>query len=258
MGFTGSQNSFVVVGDTHGVHKVIIDTIEKTDIRDTTLLHVGDFGVGFMEEYKDRSNMELLNNVLQEHNNQMYVIRGNHDNPAYFDGTWDWSNLHLVPDYTVINVHGHDVLMVGGAISVDRGPRKKDMLAYAAAGKPINTYWYDELFVLDEEKLKDIKGVTYVVTHTCPSFVTPINNTDNNYFSHGGLVEHFVIEGDTKLKDDLNKERADQDRMYEILKENNLISKWFYGHYHRFNAEYYDETDFVMVNVDQFYEVRLG
>ena len=35
-----------------------------------------------------------------------FVVRGNHDNPAYFTGEFDTDNLKLLPDYTVVNVNG--------------------------------------------------------------------------------------------------------------------------------------------------------
>jgi len=255
---TTNTNSFVVIGDTHGNHRLISHRVKALQLTDMTLLHVGDFGIGFKDESEERADLRKLDNVLVEKNCQLYVIRGNHDNPSYFDGKWSdtFKNIHMVPDYTIVNINGDDVLMAGGAISVDRGPRKKDMLLYARQGIHKELYWYDEAFILDEEKLKEIKGVRYVVTHTCPGFCSPVNSFANEHMSHGGLVEHFVIEGDDKLKDDCNKERNDLTKMYEILKENNFIQKWFYGHFHCSNAEYHDETDFVTVNIDQFYEVR--
>ena len=250
------DNGFLVCGDTHGNHRYISHKIKTTGIENTTIFHVGDFGVGFQNEHTDRDEMVNLNTTLAKYNCHLYVIRGNHDDPAYFDGSWEWSNLHLVPDYTVVTVNGDDVLMVGGAISVDRLPRKRDIQHAASKGRDIGGYWYDEGFVLDADKLQDIKGVRYVITHSCPMFVMPINNFDNKYSSHGMFVEHFVIDGDTKLKDDLNNERVDISLMYEILKDNNLIDKWFYGHYHDSNAMYYEDTDFVMLNINEFKEVR--
>ena len=79
-------------------------------------------------------------------------------------------------------------------------------------------YWFDEDFVLDEEKLKEVVGVRYVITHSCPSFVEPVNNFSNEHNSHGPFVEGFCFE-DPTLKDELNKERQDIATMYEILKE---------------------------------------
>jgi predicted phosphodiesterase len=249
------MNGFIVIGDTHGNFRYIMNHIKNFDIRDTTLLHVGDFGIGFQKYMTDKADMRNLNRLLTEHNCQMYVIRGNHDNPYYFDGTWDYTNLHLVPDYTVITVEGFDILMVGGAISIDRKPRLHDQQLMATRSIDKELYWFDEEFVLDEEKLKEVKGITYVVTHTCPHFVDPINN--QGIPTHGYLVETFAT-SDPKLKEELDKERQDMTKMYEILKENNYIAKWFYGHFHRTNAMYYEDTDFVMLGINEFRDVRLN
>lgn len=246
------MNNFIVIGDTHGNHRFIMNRIKNLDIRDTTLLHVGDFGIGFNNHMTDKSDMRKLNNLLDIHNNQMYVIRGNHDNPNYFDGSWDYTNLHLVPDYTVINVNGDNILMVGGAISVDRRSRLFEMQKATTQGRDIELYWFDEPFVLDEEKLKTIKGVRYVITHTMPDFIPPHNKIDGNF---GYLVEDFARD-DNKLKEDLIKEREDVTKMYEILKENNYIDKWVGGHFHRHNAMYYEDTDFVILDINEFYEIR--
>jgi len=246
---------FVVIGDTHGNYKYIRGIIENRDIRDTTFLHVGDFGVGFAPEGVDRAEINKINTILEARNCQMYVIRGNHDKPYCFDGTWKWTNIELVPDYTVVTVNGDDILMVGGAVSIDRAGRKKDMLRYAAQGNDRELYWFDEDFVLDEEKLKEVAGVRYVVTHTCPHFAEPVNNI--GIPTHGWFVEGFCAE-DPKLKEDLNKERDDMTKMYEILKEKNLIEKWFYGHFHKAYAAYYEDTDFVLLDINEFKEIRQG
>lgn len=248
-------NEFLCLGDTHGNHKFIMHKIKSLDIRDTTIIHVGDFGVGFKNIHTDKVEMNSLNKRLEDYNCHMYVIRGNHDNPEYFDGSWDWSNLHLVPDYTVVTVNGDDVLLVGGAISIDRKPRLQQQLVDARNGKESEYYWYDEAFVLDEEKLKEIKGVRYVVTHSCPSFVEPINDVNNGPGSHGWFVGGFCS-ADPELKDDLNKERTDLTRMYEILKEYNYIDKYIYGHFHKHNAQYYEDTDFVCLGINEFYTVH--
>lgn len=250
--------SFVVIGDTHGNHRVISHKVKSMDIRDTTLLHVGDFGMGFRKIHVEEEELTNLNKVLESRNIHLYVIRGNHDDPSFFDGSWEnkFSNIHLLPDYSIITVNGDDVLMVGGAISVDRKGRIRYIHDGAIKGEVRTGYWYDEKFVLDKDKLKDVKGVRYVVTHSCPKGVYPINKTHNKFESHGIFVEGFVIDGDNTLKDDLNQEREDIAEMHEILKENNLIDKWFYGHFHKHNAEYYDDTDFMCINVDEFYEVR--
>lgn len=255
MDTTGKRNKgFVCIGDTHGNFQYIRDRIKRLNITDMTLLHVGDFGVGFKEEEKDRYDLTELNMVLRDNNCMMYVIRGNHDNPEYFDGTWKWSNLKLVPDYTVVNVDGDDILMVGGATSIDRIPRKlREEQLKKVGAKWTKLHYSDENFKLDEERLKEVKGVRYVVTHCAPHFCEPINNV--GLPTHGYVVEGFAEE-DKNLKTELDEERMQLTKMYEILKENNFISAWFYGHFHRSHAMYYEDTDFVLLGINEFREVR--
>jgi predicted phosphodiesterase len=251
-------DSFIVIGDTHGKHREITRRVKSNDLNDMTLLHVGDFGMGFENIHTERAELGTVNKVLEKRNIHLYAIRGNHDDPAFFDGSWEneFSNIHLLPDYSIINVNGDDVLMVGGAISVDRKGRIRYIQDGAIKGEVRTGYWFDEAFVLDKEKLKNVKGARYVITHSCPKFVFPINKTHNKFESHGMFVEGFVLDGDITLKDDLNKEREDIAEMYNILKENNYIDKWLYGHFHKHNAQYFEDTDFVCVDINEFYEVR--
>lgn len=246
------MKGFFVIGDTHGNHKLIIHRIKSGKLENETFFHVGDFGVGFRDYTKDVHELRELNKFLKVKNCHLYVIRGNHDNPAFFDGNHNYSNLHLMEDYSVVEVNGDNVLMVGGAVSVDRKLRKDDMQKYASVGRDVELYWYDEGFVLDEEKLKDIKGVRYVITHSSPKFVYPINDQSNGVDSHGPFVQRFAWE-DYGLKDDLNKERNDITRMWELLQDYNFIDKWFYGHFHTSERELIDGTEFILLNINEFY-----
>lgn len=242
---------FGVIGDVHGNWNSMMRLIEHRDIRDTVLIQLGDFGVGFIEKNQDRKNVEAVSERLKALNIMMYVIRGNHDNPDYFDGSWEFSNLKLVKDYTVITVDGDDILLVGGAISIDRKPRLAEMTEYAKYGKDRESYWYDENFVLDKERAHEIKGCRYVITHTSPDFCWPDNKN-----GFGPLVEHFILLGDKKLRDELPVERRNLTKLYNILKENNVIEKWFYGHFHRTELTEKDGTDFHLLDINEIHEVR--
>jgi UDP-2,3-diacylglucosamine pyrophosphatase LpxH len=250
------KNRFIIIGDTHGNHRVIMHRIKALKITGMILLHVGDFGVGFAKtpQLEDES-LRQLNNVLAEHDCHLYVIRGNHDDPKFFNGDYNFSNLHLLPDYSVVEVNGDKVLMVGGAISVDRGPRLSEMRVYAEMGLLRETYWRDEAFNLDEDKLTGLTDIKYVITHSSPNFVFPINDTNNHVNSHGGLVEHFVKLGDDKLKDDLNLERTNITRMHDILSENNQIKGWYYGHFHSSVHDNINGTTYRLLNCDEFFYV---
>lgn len=248
------KNSFIIIGDTHGNHKLIIHRIKSLKITDQTLFHVGDFGVGFVDMNLDIERMEELNDVLNKHNCHLYVTRGNHDNPIFFEGKHNYSNLHLVKDYSVIEFNGENVLMCGGAVSVDRLQRKEYMFEAKKNGRNIETYWIDENFNLDEKKLIQLTDIDYVITHSSPSFVYPYNDTSNIVDSHGPFVQNFAW-NDYGLKNDLNKERADLTKMYEILIEKNDIRKWFYGHFHTSKTENVSGTEFILLNCNEFLNV---
>jgi predicted phosphodiesterase len=246
----------LILGDTHGYFREFTRRMDSLKITDATILHVGDFGIGFKDtESKEVHILQELNGFLKKSNNMMYVIRGNHDNPSYFNGSYNYSHLKLLPDYSVLELEGEKILMVGGAISIDRRQRLNDMQLAAGYGLYKESYWYDEGFVLDEDKVKDLEGITCVVTHSVPGEAKPVNNYNNHYDSHGSFVESFA-KNDNKLKDDLNKERIDLSNMYSILKEKNTIKKWYYGHFHSTNKEIIDGTEFIMVDVSDLIEHR--
>jgi predicted phosphodiesterase len=250
------NKGFVVLGDTHGNHGLITHRIKSLQMENNTLFHVGDFGVGFAKtEEIDIENMMVLNKLLSEKNCHLYVIRGNHDKPTFFEGNHDYSNLHLMPDYSVIEVNGDNVLMVGGAVSVDRKMRMDGMIPYKDF--PVReTYWSDEVFSLDEEKLETMRDIKYVITHSATKHTHPINNFFNVDNSHGPLVQRFVDQGDVYLKDELNKERISITKMYDILIKNNDISTWWYGHFHTHKEELYEGVKFILLDINEFYNVK--
>lgn len=244
----------LILGDTHGNFREFQRKFDSAKVEGATILHVGDFGVGFKEtDSKEVHFLQELNGFLKKRNSIMYAIRGNHDNPKYFNGDYSYSNLKLVPDYTVIEIEGQNFLMVGGAISIDRRRRLNEMQMFSAVGRYLESYWYDEHFKLNENKLKDFKDIDCVITHSVPGEAKPINDYDNHYMSHGHLVESFA-KHDSKLKDDLNKERKDLSKMLKILKENNTIKSWYYGHFHSSHKETIDGINFVMVGVSELIE----
>jgi DNA repair exonuclease SbcCD nuclease subunit len=228
------------LGDIHGdfycIEKFCRKNGEKKKIN---LIQIGDFGAGFDFGVPGEFiiKMDYLNSILAEYNITLYVLRGNHDDPQYFTGTYEnyWSNLKLMPDYSVLEIEGKRVLLVGGAISIDRLGRTEGV-----------SWWPDEVFVLDEEKLKMIKNIDLVATHTSPKFCHP-TEFNNLVFSFAGY--------DPTLLSELTSERELITRMYHILKENgNPMEKWFYGHFHAEKHKTYDDTQFNLLSINQYYE----
>ena len=85
--------------------------------KDTTIIQVGDFGVGFRSRARMDEEMVEINTRLAKNNNNLLVIRGNHDDPAYFDGNYNFSNIEFLPDYTVRTIEGRNYL--GSEINED-------------------------------------------------------------------------------------------------------------------------------------------
>ena len=226
-----------LVGDVHGNFSSMKYHIETYSMTDCIIINVGDFGVGFTPEKNEALTLQMLNKFLRLRNITMYVIRGNHDDPHYFKGNHALSNLILLKDYSVLELEGIKFLLVGGAISIDRKIRTE--------GK---SYWRDELFVLDEQRLSEIKGIDVVVTHNSPDFAFPIGLND--------LVMHYA-QKDVHLLTELPMERKLITKMYDILSVNSDIKKWYFGHFHTSNVQEINGVIFTALNINEFKEIIL-
>jgi predicted phosphodiesterase len=220
------------MGDIHGNYAVLKHRVKSRKITDATIIHVGDFGVGFSKYERDVERLVDLNEFLESKNVIVYVCRGNHDNPIFFNGQHIYSNLKLVEDYTVLNINDKNILMVGGALSIDRVPRRKANTDSIYATMEERYYWSTEVFVLDEEKLKNTKDIDIVVTHTCPDFSYPVNL--NGDFPR--VVTQFAS-GDPSLIKDLMEERELLTKFWKLVCENSKPTHYYYGHFHSSNEE---------------------
>lgn len=240
----------ILIGDIHSDFKTVMVYIATRQITDTIFIQVGDFGMGFLNKHEDESNLNVLNDHLKKANNFLYAIRGNHDKPEFFNGDYKLSNLSLLPDYSIIEINGENILFVGGAVSIDRRPRLNEMQQSAIYGRDIELYWFDEIFNLDENLLKEMRNIDHVITHSSPKFAWP----NNQVLGYAPIV-HTFAKNDSKLYDDLDNERDKITKMHNILSTNNKIKTWSYGHFHRSETEYHFDTKFVLLGVNEFKEV---
>lgn len=221
----------VILGDIHRDFKVLLEHKKEGNI-----IQVGDFGLGFNRREKEESTMDYYNEILQARHIHVYAIRGNHDDPSYWDGRYEgkWSNITLVPDYTVMRLEHQNYLFMGGALSIDRIVRKEG-----------RDYWKDEEFVYDEDKLigvlKDSQPIDYVVTHTAPDMCEPIRIND--------LVRHYASLDPTDLIHELEIERAVMTRAYNVICEHSKPKKWFYGHFHYNYTEVIEGVEFMLLGI---------
>lgn len=243
----------IFIGDHHGNHNYLRNLIKTKGITNNTFIHVGDFGAGFTKLSNEIEQIGKWNNLMKRTDNMMYVIRGNHDDPSFFNGKeeydYDKSNIKFLPDYSVIEVEGKRILGVGGAISIDRVPRITQNHESIRYGSSRRVWWKDEVFVLDREKAESIENVDIVVTHSTPSFVAPFASKNNWPY----IVKQFLAD-DEMLEEQLLKERNEIGELCNILRKKNNIQYWFYGHFHQKYITNEGPTLFTGLAINELYE----
>ena len=255
-----------VIADLHGYFNALKAEINLKDyLKDCIIICAGDIGVGFNTKDFYLGKFEELNNIMQDKNIDCLMIRGNHDDPSYFNGSIFLSNVKLIPDYTVITSGEANILCVGGAISIDRLYRKKiyqSNVDYISSLMPTEdieniknkvskNYWENEAPILDCDTLKEINDngikINYVVTHTSPSFA--FKNDKKG-------IENW-LKNDETLDLDTSYERNVMDSIYNILKENgNELIYWVYGHFHEHWEGEKEKTKFIaLCNFDYISDI---
>ena len=201
----------------------------------------GDSGIGFNSPSYYKETFEKLNKILKYNDSYVVFVRGNHDNPAFFDGEQvNFSNLKAVPDYSVLNALEKNILCVGGAVSVDRIWRKKqeERINKFIKGDKKTLYFDNEIPVFNDEAINEIAKSTkidYVVSHSAPSFVMP--ETKNG-------IDGWV-ETDPAMIKDMQNERLVFDKIFEVLRDNDSRpSYWIYSHFNNGFIEKRSDTIF--------------
>lgn len=212
-------------GDTHGDFLAIARWNDME--QGATLIHVGDVGLGFSNVLDN--SFQVLSLMFKQRGNTLLAIRGNHDNPAY----WQMPLLDidpaitLVPDGSILDVHGKRILFMGGAISVDRCDRR--------LGKD---YWVTEGFHVNRVP-SDLSNLDAVVTHAGGHFTGMSLDTPfmKGWYKREAQLPNSDIRN---LRDELEKEREEHTQLHRDVVESNLspidkpkIIRWAYGHYHK-------------------------
>ena len=224
----------ILVGDIHGKFRELNFKIHKQYvITQSLIIQLGDFGVGFHADAYYMTEFNKLNKELAKYGNTLLAFRGNHDDPQWFDGRIDMSNLKLIPDYTVIETDKGNVLCIGGEASVDYKYRLKHQEI---------TWWADELVVFDEEKLHNLPKIDYVCTHGMPEGTYPIIK---------------YIGEDTEVTKYAGLSRRELSMIWQYLTNNeHPIKKWYAGHYHESHKENILGIEFNILDVNEFRELK--
>jgi predicted phosphodiesterase len=246
-----TYDNIIFVGDIHENFKPLLRYIKEYEIENSLFYLCGDFGVGFGTEREERKKFNYYNTTFKSKNNKLISIRGNHDNPDFYKKNFKVSNIECLPDYTVIEVNGINILGIGGAISVDRlpNPEMRDLVTRKSwkGRKEGKDYWVDEVVDVNEDKLNFLRNIDIVVTHDSPDFCYPEN--------YSGVEKWIKSDPDVKNDTIINRNKLTQ--IYDKLKVNNDIKYWFYGHFHQYNFSEIDGTRFILLDIDMCYPLDL-
>ena len=215
-----------ITGDTHGdIGRMDIPFIPEEITAGDYLIICGDFGFIFF----DNETESRVLDTLAEKPFTLLFIDGNHENfkalNSYPVEKWNGGKVHRMRKNIlhlmrgqVFTIEGKTFFTMGGAYSIDRYRRRKDI-----------SYWEEELPSKEEyaEATANImahnKKFDYVITHTIPRRII-------------GLMGYYPDPHDMELTGFLEWV------MYECS-----YKHWYFGHFHednkvtdKFTALYYD------------------
>ncbi len=217
----------IFIGDIHGQFSELSERIST--FSDQIFIQVGDFGLGYNDYSVDIEMLKEFNEELKTNNNQLYVLRGNHDNPIFWNEDSDYSNLHLVKDYTKITIEGKDVLFVGGGVSIDRCFRRKDI-----------SWWEGEEII---ENTEFDKKCDILVTHV------PLKNRMTRFIPLMGM--HTFFFRDDTLDHDLRMEQELLEKIYSETHCKYMIS----GHMHQSDKNINCECSFIVLDINEMWTI---
>lgn len=242
----------LVCGDIHGDFKgVVYKLCIQYGCTDTILIIAGDCGFGFEKHGYYETIYNQVASRLRKANNWVLFVRGNHDDPSYFSKEKvSYKRWRCVPDYSIVQACGHNILCVGGATSIDRYMRKDENMRRSERGHTQTAVWWpEEASVFDEDALLYIpveSPIDAVVSHTAPSFC--------ELSSHRGLQSWAAT--DPNLITDVMQERKIMDQILCTLKENeHPVKHWYYGHFHQSWNGQQEGVLFSMLDIEEFKEV---
>lgn len=211
----------------------------------------GDINIGFKNPVFYRDKFDFFNSSLSSFGVVVLFIRGNHDNPSYFnDENFNFSNIKTIEDYSIVKVFGNNnILCIGGGWSCDKSWRKEQeerinkFRSDTSFKKKL--FWDDERPIYNEEKLNEIFkekiNISFVCSHDCPSFVgkechkTEIDTMIDQWSKNDDSLLEYVEESQESL-----------DKVYDfLLSHKNNVVKWYYSHYHVNKTEKIGNTEFI-------------
>lgn len=233
------KKNLIFCGDIHGdIREIVWIITEKYNIKDTSIIFVGDFGVGFGRPNSLEEIYKRVSKKLDKNNNTLYALRGNHDDPKYFDGSYDgyFPRLNFLVDHKLVEIDGWSIYPIGGASSVDKEWRLKENDKQKHFGSSLKVWWEGERpdMTVDEFPVK----VDIIISHTSPSYFPPTNVRceDESYETYKNIVE-------------------ERNYLSQVLTKINA-KYWFFGHFHQSLPGTFGKLFYRGLGIKELFELR--
>jgi 3-oxoacid CoA-transferase subunit A len=210
---------FYITGDTHGQFDRIAKFCDKANTsKDDTLIILGDVGLNYFSDKRDRINKDLL----QQLPINFFCIHGNHERRpstinTYSEINWnggevyveyEYPSLMFAKDGEVFDIEGRQAIVIGGAYSVDKFYRITRSWHWFEDEQPS-----DAIKTTVTNKLNEIDWkINTVLSHTCP-----INYIPREWFLEG--IDQSSIDNSTE-------------NWLQWIEENLDYKNWYCGHFH--------------------------
>ena len=232
----------IAIGDVHGKFDQLIAKMETILDGNTgvNFVQLGDFGLGFEQPFRDWNTLDPINELLRQSDSMMYVIRGNHDNPAFwYKGCgYHFSNIKFVPDDSILTIEDKVCYFAGGAVSIDRSRRRQGI-----------DYWCGEEYRPDPVLYLGDNKVDILFTHDVYHLCSPYS------IQRSESVKYFVPMDENLVEDLERSQSVIQKLYYDIIKTNpNFV--WYHGHYHESHVTNNNEQITHSLSELEFKEVR--
>jgi hypothetical protein len=225
--------TIILCGDHHGKYEWLVDEIKRNHIDNALIIHVGDGSEGL--DWFTKKYVEIINEFFKERNIHYWSVRGNHSNPALFDGSWMWDHFKLLPDHSRAKLFGQTWHLTGGAISINRSSLEMH-----------KNWWPDEEFKLPDQ-LPEPCDV--LITHAGPTFTKPIRTSD--------MIKHYheteCSMNCTTLIKELEAESLQHNRLGEMVKPKH----WYHGHLHQSIRTEHDGCEILCLGEQELREHRV-
>lgn len=232
------MRKLIFCGDIHGDIKLLTwELTEKYKLSDCDVLVLGDFGVGFGKPRGLEEVYKKIKGRLERKNIKIWAIRGNHDDPKYFDGSVVFPHLELLPDNKIVEICGKTIFPIGGGPSEDQEWRIKRNKGWEKLGSSKRLWWEGErISRLDQDDFPI--RVDYIVSHIAPISFLPVPIRD------------------PEISPDIWEQIISDRRYLEDINTFVLAERWFYGHYHRSYIGESGQLRYRGLGIRELYEVN--